>query len=291
MSSDTLLFISCMVGTIFAKLSRPKKRAQTLLFSRNAVVSSKDGYLCLQFRVGNMRNSHLVESHARAILISKRVTSEGEVIPYHQTDLKVGSDMEGEDDDVFFIWPMTIIHRIDEESPFYNMSARDFIKKRFEVIVVLEGIVEPTGMSIQARSSYLPPEILWGHRFQNVLTFKESEGSYIIDYSSFNSVYKVETPPHSAKHLDEEKKTEAEAKGKRESSSWSLPASNPRGAAGLIAKYKLQANHISVPCLPQYRKIVPSSSSNSVHEGAKTNLNSRTSSITSSLNANVERFF
>ncbi|CAB4056719.1 KCNJN [Lepeophtheirus salmonis] len=262
---------ACMVGTIFAKLSRPKKRAQTLLFSRNAVVSSKDGYLCLQFRVGNMRNSHLVESHARAILISKRVTSEGEVIPYHQTDLKVGSDME--------------------ESPFYNMSARDFIKKRFEVIVVLEGIVEPTGMSIQARSSYLPPEILWGHRFQNVLTFKESEGSYIIDYSSFNSVYKVETPPHSAKHLDEEKKTEAEAKGKRESSSWSLPASNPRGAAGLIAKYKLQANHISVPCLPQYRKIVPSSSSNSVHEGAKTNLNSRTSSITSSLNANVERFF
>ncbi|QQP35642.1 Uncharacterized protein FKW44_023924, partial [Caligus rogercresseyi] len=120
-------------------MSRPKKRAQTLLFSRNAVVSSKDGYLCLQFRVGNMRNSHLVD---------KRVTNEGEIIPYYQTDLK--------DEDVFFIWPMTINHRIDEDSPFYNMSAADFIKKRFEVIVVLEGIVEPTGMSIQARSPTYP---------------------------------------------------------------------------------------------------------------------------------------
>jgi hypothetical protein len=35
------------------------------------------------------------------------------------------------------------------------MSATDFLKRRYELLVVLEGIVEPTGMSIQARSSYL----------------------------------------------------------------------------------------------------------------------------------------
>jgi hypothetical protein len=32
-----------MVGIVFAKLSRPKKRAQTLLFSRNAVICHRDG--------------------------------------------------------------------------------------------------------------------------------------------------------------------------------------------------------------------------------------------------------
>ena len=36
-----------MVGTFFAKLSRPKKRAQTLLFTKNAVVAMRDGNLCL----------------------------------------------------------------------------------------------------------------------------------------------------------------------------------------------------------------------------------------------------
>ena len=41
------------------------------------------------FRVGNMRHSTLVEAHIRAIMISKRVTEEGEVMPYHQTELKV----------------------------------------------------------------------------------------------------------------------------------------------------------------------------------------------------------
>ena len=38
---------ACLVGTFFAKLSRPKKRAQTLLFTKNAVVAMRDGNLCL----------------------------------------------------------------------------------------------------------------------------------------------------------------------------------------------------------------------------------------------------
>ena len=41
------------------------------------------------FRVGNMRDSSLVEAHVRAILISKKVTQEGEVMPYSQTELSV----------------------------------------------------------------------------------------------------------------------------------------------------------------------------------------------------------
>lgn len=36
-----------------------------------------------------MRDSSLVEAHVRAILISKKVTQEGEVMPYAQTELSV----------------------------------------------------------------------------------------------------------------------------------------------------------------------------------------------------------
>ena len=45
--------------------------------------------LLLLARVGNMRQSSLVEAHVRAILISKKVTKEGEVMPYAQTELTV----------------------------------------------------------------------------------------------------------------------------------------------------------------------------------------------------------
>lgn len=65
-----------MVGIVFAKLARPIKRAQTLLFSRNAVICHRDGLPCLMFRVGDMRKSHIIECHIRAQIIRKKVSVE-----------------------------------------------------------------------------------------------------------------------------------------------------------------------------------------------------------------------
>ena len=107
----------------------------------------------MNYRVGNMRLSSLVEAHVRAILISKKVTAEGEVMPYAQTELTIGTDCDGEEDELFFIWPTTLIHKITPESPFYDMSAKDFLKKRYEIVVILEGVVEQTGNSIQVNES------------------------------------------------------------------------------------------------------------------------------------------
>lgn len=56
-----LVWKALMTGLVFAKLSRPKKRAETLLFSKNAVICKRDDQLCLLFRVGDMRKSHIVE--------------------------------------------------------------------------------------------------------------------------------------------------------------------------------------------------------------------------------------
>lgn len=77
------------MGIVFAKLSRPKKRTQTLLFSRHAVISHRDGIPCFMFRVGDMRKSHIIEAHVRAQLIRHKVTKEGESLPFFQTELKV----------------------------------------------------------------------------------------------------------------------------------------------------------------------------------------------------------
>ncbi|XP_063981372.1 ATP-sensitive inward rectifier potassium channel 12-like isoform X3 [Diachasmimorpha longicaudata] len=204
-----------MVGIVFAKLSRPKKRTQTLLFSRNAVICQRDGQPCLMFRVGDMRKSHIIEAHVRAQMIKRKVTREGELLPFYQTELRVGGD--GEEDKIFFIWPTTIVHKIDEHSPLYHLSASDMLKERFEIIVMLEGVIESTGMTTQARSSYLPTEILWGHRFSHIITFKKETGEYEVNYNLFNNTYEVDTPLCSAAELDQLKALH-HAKGERMSS-------------------------------------------------------------------------
>ena len=56
------------------------------------------------------------------------------------------------------------IVRIDEESPFWKMSPKDILASNFEILVTLDSVIESTGNTTQARSSYLPNEILWGFR-------------------------------------------------------------------------------------------------------------------------------
>ncbi|KAK6471604.1 ATP-sensitive inward rectifier potassium channel 12-like [Huso huso] len=191
---------SFMIGTIMAKMARPKKRAQTLLFSRHAVVALRDGKLCLMWRVGNLRKSHIVEAHVRAQLIKPYVTAEGEYLPLDQVDINVGYDAGL--DRLFLVSPLVIVHEIDEHSPFYTMSRQDVEGGDFEIVVILEGMVEATAMTTQARSSYVAGEILWGHRFEPVVF--EEKGRFQVDYARFHKTYEVpSTPICSAKDLSD----------------------------------------------------------------------------------------
>ena len=78
-----------MVGLVFVKMSRAKKRSATLMFSRNAVICQRDDQLCFMFRVADMRKSHLLDASVRAQLIRKRTTAEGEEITISQEELQV----------------------------------------------------------------------------------------------------------------------------------------------------------------------------------------------------------
>ncbi|XP_073945421.1 G protein-activated inward rectifier potassium channel 3-like isoform X2 [Choristoneura fumiferana] len=190
-----------MVGIVFAKMTRPKHRTQTLLFSKYAVVCQRDGELCLMFRVGDLRKSHIIGASVRAQLIRSRTTKEGEMLSHYQTELELNAD--GCDSNLFFIWPITMVHRINAESPFYGVSAADVLQERFEIVVILEGTIESTGQTTQARSSYTTSEIMWGHRFVPLVSYNRERQGYEVDYSKFEETTQVDTPLCSAKELDE----------------------------------------------------------------------------------------
>ncbi|XP_066498870.1 inward rectifier potassium channel 2-like [Hoplias malabaricus] len=191
-----------IIGAVMAKMAKPKKRNETLVFSHYATIAMRDNKLCLMWRVGNLRKSHLVEAHVRAQLLKTRTTVEGEYIPLDQIDIDVGFDTGI--DRIFLVTPITIIHEIDEDSPFYDMSKQELERSEFEIVVILEGMVEATAMTTQCRSSYIASEILWGHRFEPVLS--EEKNYYTVDYSMFDNTYEVPSMPQcSAREIAERK--------------------------------------------------------------------------------------
>ncbi|CAF4042078.1 unnamed protein product [Rotaria sp. Silwood1] len=197
-----LLIQALWVGLVYTKLARPQKRCRTLIWSRHAVISLRDEHLTLQCRLGDMRyKSTLVEAHIRMYYVSKHQTKENEIIPLQLTDMDVGFDAGK--DRLFLNWPLIIEHKIDRRSPLYTMDKRMIYKEKFEILLVLEGIIETTGMVTQAKTSYLPEEIIWGARFERMIHFDNLY--YTVDYSKFNSIIKDNcTTDCSAKQLQEQ---------------------------------------------------------------------------------------
>lgn len=72
-----------------------------------------------------------------------RQTPEGEFLPLDQLELDVGFSTGA--DQLFLVSPLTICHVIDSKSPFYDLSQRSMQTEQFEIVVILEGIVETTG--------------------------------------------------------------------------------------------------------------------------------------------------
>mgnify|MGYP002716621229 CR=1 FL=1 len=73
----------------------------------------------------------------------------GEELPQYQCELQVSVD--GCESNLFFIWPLTVVHIIGKDSPLYTMSAQELLHEDFEIVAILEGTVESTGQTTQAR--------------------------------------------------------------------------------------------------------------------------------------------
>jgi potassium inwardly-rectifying channel subfamily J, other len=196
------IFVQGLVaGLVFAKLSRPNKRRRTIIFSNNACISNRDNKLCFMFKIGNIRISQLSDAQIKLLMIRSRYTNEGEYIPFQTYNMKLGSNIQQSNESIFFPWPQTIEHIIDEESPLYDIYSntltsnnlnQSFKYDNFEIVVILEGNIETTGASCHIRTSYLPNEILWGYRFTPIIPKFNHNDNYLFDYSIFNQVEQVQ---------------------------------------------------------------------------------------------------
>ncbi|XP_069824103.1 ATP-sensitive inward rectifier potassium channel 11 [Dendropsophus ebraccatus] len=199
-----LVINAIMLGCIFMKTAQAHRRAETLIFSKYAVIALRNGKLCFMLRVGDLRKSMIISATIRMQVVKKSSSLEGEVLPLNQIDIQMENPIST--NGIFLVSPLIICHTITKDSPLYNISATDLTHHQdLEVIVILEGVVETTGITTQARTSYLADEILWGQRFVPIIS--EEDGRYAVDYSKFGNTVKVPTPSCTARQLEEERGT------------------------------------------------------------------------------------
>ena len=179
-----LLGVAMVTGLTFAKFSRPTAR---VLFSRVAVVSTRDGVPALMFRIANQRGNQIVEAHIHVVLARNATTAEGESVRrLHDLDMV-------RDRHALFALSWTAIHLITADSPLHGATPESLAASESEIIVSLTGLDESFSQTVHARHSYVADEIICGARFVDILS-RSPDGRRRIDYAHFHDVVPVDAP-------------------------------------------------------------------------------------------------
>ena len=179
-----ILFVAIATGLVFARFSRPTAR---ILFSRVAVIGPYNERPVLSFRLANQRRNQILEAEVAATLLRDEETAEGTHIRRFY-DLKLARDRSP-----VFAMTFTVMHEIDHDSPLYGADAASLADQNAELVVTASGLDETIAQRVNARTSYLPDEILWGRRFVDVSGWTE-DGRRIIDYRRFHDTLSVDGP-------------------------------------------------------------------------------------------------
>jgi inward rectifier potassium channel len=171
-----LMFVALTTGLVFARFSRPTAR---VLFSRVAVIGPHNGKPTLFVRLANQRRNQMLAAQVALTLVRDELTDEG-LLQRRFYDLKLVRDRSP-----IFAMTFTVMHEIDVDSPLHGGSPERLAEHNAELVVTTSGIDETLVQPVHARTSYLPTEILWGHRFVDVIGYTE-DGRRAIDYRRFH---------------------------------------------------------------------------------------------------------
>ncbi|MEM6753900.1 MAG: ion channel [Cyanobacteria bacterium P01_C01_bin.38] len=171
-----LLGVSVGSGLVFARFSLPKAR---VMFSRIAVIAPYNGIPTLMFRVANERQSWILEAEVNVSLVTSEITEEGEAMRrFYKLPLFRNQSS-------LFALTWTVMHPIHESSPLYGVTLEEMLEKEMEILITITGIDQTVSDNIHAHHSYIPIEILWNHKFADILS-KTRDGKRSVDYSCFH---------------------------------------------------------------------------------------------------------
>jgi inward rectifier potassium channel len=173
-----VLSTAFITGLTFAKFSRPTAR---ILFSDKMVTLPWDGKPTLMLRLANSRHNTVVEARLILILLVLEKSAEGHVMR-RPVELPLVRDKSAT-----FILSWSVMHVIDERSPFYGPGALKRLKESgAELFVTFSGIDETTGHTIHARTSYKLEDVQENMAFEDIIQVLP-DGTRQIDYTNFHT--------------------------------------------------------------------------------------------------------
>jgi inward rectifier potassium channel len=176
-----LLSFALATGLLYSRFSKPKAE---LLFSKNALIAPFEDGQAFMFRFANQRSNALVNVKAEVILMMLDLNDTNGIRKYYELKLQMSEVL-------FLAVNWTLVHKLDEESPIYGLSASDLIKAKAEVLILVSGYDDVFNQTVHTRFSYTADEWVFGARFKRAF-YTDENGKVAIHLEDIHAFEMVE---------------------------------------------------------------------------------------------------
>lgn len=172
-----LLTLAIITSLLYGRFAKP---TAYLKFSDNAVIAPYKDITALMLRIAPFKNTALTDVEAK--LTTVMAVEENESITNKFFALQLEMDKISS---LPLSW--TIVHPINEESPFYNFSKEDFENIRGEIFIYIKAFDDMFSNTVVTRSSYIFKEVVFGARFNPMYHRSSDAAVTVLDLEKLNS--------------------------------------------------------------------------------------------------------
>ncbi|MBS1782607.1 MAG: Inward rectifier potassium channel Irk [Bacteroidetes bacterium] len=158
-----ILSFALVTGLLYGRFTRPKAY---LIFSQQAVITMHKGFRAIMFRFASSKNNHLTDVEVQLSLAFH--VRENDKLTTKFFSLKPEMSKINS---LALSW--TIVHVMNEESPFWGMSWAEMQNVQFELLVFIKGFDDHFSNQVQQRTSYTVNDVIYGAKF--LPTFRRSD--------------------------------------------------------------------------------------------------------------------
>lgn len=179
-----LLAFAFATALIYGKFAQPRAYVN---FSSNALIAPFNNGSAVMFRMAPYKHNHLTDAEVKVTLAMK-LQEDGKVAnKFYNLPLEISKV-----NSLTISW--TVVHPINEQSPFYNLTKEDLTNASAELLIFLKAFDESFSNSVIARSSYTANEFVEGAKFKLMYHPSEDKQTTILDMDKLSEFERVDLP-------------------------------------------------------------------------------------------------
>ena len=156
-----MAFTAIVTGLIFVRFSRPRAK---ILFADHVVVTPYNGMPTLMVRIANGRMTMLTDLKVRLSALIREHTSEGH-------SMRRVNELALERSNIpMFALTMTMMHRIDENSPLYGHTAQSLLDGDVRLFLSVEARDTAINSTVHDLKYYWSHDVRFGMRYADAVT-------------------------------------------------------------------------------------------------------------------------